>query len=201
MRHSPIKIFSGTFLIASLMGTCFAAPQAVTTTTSAAPTASPIPWSTKFESFRSYILEQPDQNATAKGFCSGPLLRKTFDDGVCLQMNLCDWDCNHDLPYKMRGVAKWFNETIPHDLDPIWDSYRYYSYGYYADPDDGWNYYGASRLSFGACGNRGPQSSCGVTYCVDENGKTMGDPALVPEGQTPWMDPNDRNRLCPWLRH
>jgi hypothetical protein len=174
-------------------------PQVATTTTSPTPSASPILWQTKIETFQSYILDLPDRNAS-KGFGYGPFLRKTFEDGECLQLGLYDWDCNHEIPYKMRGVAKWLNDTIARDADPIWDAYRYYVYGYYTDPDDGWNFYGASRLSFGACGNRGPQSSCGVTYCVDKQGNTVGDPSSVPTGQTPWMDPNDRNRLCPWLR-
>ncbi|KAH5297409.1 hypothetical protein HBI17_204000 [Parastagonospora nodorum] len=199
MWSSPIATFSSLILIASVLATCLGMPQAASTST-AVPTASPIPWSTKIEAFETYVLEQPDQNAS-KGFGRGPFLRKTFDDGVCLQIGLYDWDCNHEIPYKMRGVAKWLHDNISRDADPIWDTYRYYVYGYYADPEDGWNFYGASRLSFGACGNRGPQSSCGVTYCVDQNGTTVGQPELVPEGQTPWMDPNDRNRLCPWLRH
>jgi hypothetical protein len=112
----------------------------------------------------------------------------------------------------MRGVAKWFDSLgLRSQSNPIWDPYRYYVYEHYQDPDDGWDFYGAARLAFGACGNRGPQSSCGVQYCVDENGETVGragvcvngtEPAgCVPKGETPWMDPNDRNRLCSWLRN
>jgi hypothetical protein len=199
MRNLPV-ILNSASLVSFLVGTCFANPQVATTTTiSPTPSTSAIPWPTKIEAFQSYILDQPDRNAS-KGFGYGPFLRKTFNDGECLQIGLYNWDCQHEIPYKMSGVAKWLNNTITHDVDPIWDAYRYYVYGYYVDPDDGWNFYGASRLSFGACGNRGPQSSCGVTYCVDEQGKTVGDPALVPKGETPYLDPNDRNRLCPWLR-
>jgi hypothetical protein len=99
----------------------------------------------------------------------------------------------------MRGVAKWLDDVNP--AGPIDDAYRYYVYGRYVDPDDGWDFYGEARLSFGACGNRGPQSSCGVGWCVDGEGESAGSGGVVvPEGQSPYVDPNDRNNLCPWLK-
>lgn len=182
------------------MATCFADPRIATSTEPAqAPSAPPIPWPTKIEAFRAYILQQPDQNAT-KGFGYGPFLRKTFDDDQCLQLGLYNWDCTYEIPYKMHGVIKWLDNTIPRDADPVWDTFRYYVYGYYIDPDDGWDFYGESRLSFGACGNRGPQSSCGVTWCTDRNGNSAGANAgMVPGGGNPYVNPNNRNRLCPWL--
>jgi hypothetical protein len=172
------------------------------------PSTSTIPWSTKVDLFRSFLLQQPDQIAH-KGFCTGPVLQKTFADTSCLQIILCNYNCFNEIPYKMRGVAAWFDSLdLRSNADPIWDAYRYYQYGYYADPDDGWRFYDQARLTFGACGNRGPQSSCGPLYCVDAKGATVGTvcgdgtnlESCVPKGQTPWLDPNDRDRLCPWLR-
>jgi len=185
-------------VLSFLVGLCQSVPQAATSTVlSPTPTAVDIPWTTKFDAFREFILRQPDQNAT-KGFASGPYFKKTFDDGQCLQMGLINYDCHYELPYKMRVVVQFFDSLGIRNSDPIWDRYRYYAYGPYADPDDGWDFYGSARLSFGACNNRGPQSSCGNLWCHTKEGKN---PAVsdVPEGQTPWMDPNNRSRLCPWL--
>jgi hypothetical protein len=105
-------------------------------------------------------------------------------------------------PTKSKGIANWLDNNVPRAYSPIWDSYRYYAYGYYTDPDDGWDYYGSSRLSFDACGNRGPQSSCGVVWCVNTEGNSSGTvPQFpIPKGESPYVDPNDRNRICPWLR-
>ncbi|OAK94543.1 hypothetical protein IQ06DRAFT_234125 [Phaeosphaeriaceae sp. SRC1lsM3a] len=192
-------IFTGCMLaLASAMpqGTVISAPPQAST-----PSADPIPWATKIDEFRAWILEQPDQNATKAR--NGPSFQKTFTDGDCLQLRFLDWDCNHDLPYKMRGVVKWLDDENLRDGDGSGDKYRWYLYGYYVDPDDGWMFYNSARLSFGFCGNRGPQSACGVNYCVDKSGNSRWgvDPGMdVPAGQTPWMDPNDRDRLCPWLR-
>jgi hypothetical protein len=174
------------------------------------PSPSPIPtipWSTKVFQFHSFILAQPDRNASL-GFCNGPLLRLTFADTSCLQINLCNYNCQNAIPYKMRGVATWFDSlNLSSSPDPIWDAFRYYQYGYYADPDDGFSFYDQARLTFGACGNRGPQSACGVLYCVDGEGQTVQKAcaegvvgSCVPKGQTPYMDPNDRDRVCKWLR-
>jgi hypothetical protein len=182
-------------------------PDLIVAQISQLPSPSPIPWSTKVSQFHSFILAQPDQNASL-GFCTGPLLRFTFSDTSCLQMNLCNYNCQHMLPYKMRGVAAWFDSlNLSSSTDPIWDTYRYYQYGYYADPDDGFDFYGQARLTFGACGNRGPQSACGVLYCVDGEGQTVqracgegGTGKCVPEGETPYVDPNERYRVCKWLR-
>lgn len=198
MWSSPIATFRSSILVASMIAKCLGMPQASPTTT-AVPTASPIPWPTKIAAFEAYVLAQPDPIAN-KGFWNGPFLRKTFDDGSCLQIGLYNWDCDYAIPYKSRSIAKWLHDMIPRDGDPIWDMYRYYIFGYYTDPDDGWNFYGSSRLSFGYCFNRGPQSSCGTTYCVDQNGTIVEKAELIPEGQTARQDPNDRTRLCPWLQ-
>lgn len=184
----------------SLLAQCNAIPQAVSST-ALSPSSSSVAilWKTKVDALRDYILQQPDQNAT-KGFWNGPALQQTFSDGECLQVRFYNWDCNHDVPYKMRGVATWLMDTIGREnIRGISDAYRFYTYGRYVDPDDGWNFYGVSRLSFGACGNRGPQSSCGTVMCLKEDGAIPGVDG-VPKGQNPWMDPSNRDRLCPWLK-
>jgi hypothetical protein len=187
-------------LISSLLGACDGIPQATTSATpSPTPPVAVIPWETKIDVLREYILQQPDQYAK-RGFGNGPSLQKTFADGECLQVRFYNWDCNYDILYKMRGVVTWLDSINVRNNDPIWDSFRYYEYGYYADPDNGWKFYAESRLSFGACGNRGPQSSCGVYWCKEKDGGTTT-PPKVPEGQTPYLDPNDRNNICPWLRN
>jgi hypothetical protein len=188
--------------IGCLLSVCNALPQATTTAApSPSPTVTAIPWATKIDAFREYILQQPDQNAT-RGFVNGPTIQKSFADGECLQVRFYNWDCFYDIPYKMRGVAKALDDSGLRDRQPIADVYRFYTYDYYSDPDNGWNFYNESRLSFGACGNRGPQSACGVGWCVDRDGKSSGyTPGfVVPVGQTPYMDPNNRDNVCPWLR-
>jgi hypothetical protein len=199
MWKSPLKILSGGILISSLAGICNAMPRAATSAAlSPTPSMAVISWEAKIDALREYILQQPDQNAT-KGL-SGPSLQKTFADGECLQVRFYNWDCFHDIPYKMRGVVKWLDDTnVRNNSQTIGDPYRYYLYGYYADPDNGWNFYAEARLTFGACGNRGPQSACGVGWCVDKEGK-YPERAQVPEGQTPYVDPNNRDNLCPWLK-
>ncbi|KAH7406345.1 hypothetical protein DE146DRAFT_630993 [Phaeosphaeria sp. MPI-PUGE-AT-0046c] len=192
-----------TILVGCMLALASALPQATPVSIlppAATLTTDPIPWATKVDELRAWMLDQPDQNATKSR--GGPRFQKTFADGDCLQIVFLDWDCNHDLPYKMRGVAKWLDDEHLRGGDGGGDKYRWYLYGYYVDPDDGWTFYNSARLSFGFCGNRGPQSSCGVNYCVDKNGRTdWGHEGMnVPAGQTPWMDPNERNRLCPWLR-
>lgn len=186
-------------LIGSLLGVCSATLQ---TTTVVAPLPAPsvviTPWESKIDALREHILQQPDQNAT-KGFSYGPGIQKTFPDSECLQVRFYNWDCFYDIPYKMRGVAKWLDDTSVRNIQGISDPYRYYTYGRYVDPDDGWDFYGEARLSFGACGNRGPQSSCGVGWCVDKDGVFPGVSA-VPQGQSPYVDPNNKDNLCPWLR-
>jgi hypothetical protein len=197
MRKSPLGMLSCEMLIGALAGLCNALPQATTSTTLAPiPSATVIPWETKVDGLHEYVLQQPDQNAT-QGFWNGPSLTKTFADGECLQIRFYNWDCFHDITYKMRGVTKFLDDTnVRSNNQTIWDRYRYYTYGYYADPDNGWNFYAVAHLSFGACGNRGPQSACGVIWCVDKEGKTVSE---VPQGQTPYVDPNNRSRICPWL--
>ncbi|KAH7383943.1 hypothetical protein BKA66DRAFT_89021 [Pyrenochaeta sp. MPI-SDFR-AT-0127] len=199
MWHSPLAMLSKSILISSFLGLCNGLPQAATSTEpTPTPSAAVIPWTSKIDALRSYILEQPDQNAT-KGFWYGPGIQKNFTDGQCLQVRFYNWDCFHDIPYKMRGVVEWLDISGVRDIAGISDPFRYYTYGYYVDPDDGWTFYNEARLSFGACGNRGPQSSCGVGWCVDESGTFPGSEA-VPEGQSPYVDPNNRDNLCPWLR-
>lgn len=196
-------MFTKTFLFGCMLALASAMPQAAIITTSpppSTPTTEPIPWATKIDQFRTYLLSQPDTNATKSR--GGPSFQGRFSDGDCLQIRFYNWDCNHDIPYKMRGVVKWLDDEELRGGDGGGDKYRWYVSGYYVDPDDGWNFYNSARLSFGFCGNRGPQSSCGNNYCVDKNGRSdWGHEGMdVPAGQTPWMDPNDRNRLCVWLR-
>lgn len=184
-----------------IIAVCSATPQdpTVTPTNSATPTPTPIPWDTKLDDFRNYVLQQPDQNAT-QGFWSGPAIQKSYPDSSCLQIRFYNWDCFHDIPYKIRGVVKWLDGTnVRNEPNAIWDPYRYYVYGRYIDPDDGWDFYGEARLSFGGCGNRGPQSSCGVGWCVNSTGVFPGADS-VPKGVSPYVDPNNRDNLCPWLR-
>jgi hypothetical protein len=204
MWNSPLTPISNVLLMGFLLKPIKALSQPpIPSSTPSLPT---IPWSAKVDEFRSFILQQPDQLAR-KGFCTGPVLQKTFEDTSCLQIILCNYNCFNEIPYKMRGVAAWF-DSLDLRSDPIWDTYRYYQYGYYTDPDNGWKFYDQARLTFGACGNRGPQSSCGPLYCVDGNGATVGTicgnetngESCVPEGQTPWIDPSERDRICPWLR-
>jgi len=195
MQNIFLKLLSYGIFGGSLLRVCDALPQA--TTSAAPPSTTTIPWETKIDALREYVLQQPDQDA--KKGRNGPLLQKTFADGECLEIRFLDWDCSFDIPYKMRGVAKWLDDINVRNEDPIWDPYRYYNYGYYVDPDNGWNFYGEARLSFGACGNRGPQSACGQQWCVDKDGHTVGVPQ-VPEGGNPYVDPNDRSNLCLWLR-
>ncbi|KAH7075192.1 hypothetical protein FB567DRAFT_536328 [Paraphoma chrysanthemicola] len=184
-----------TILATTLLPLATALPQA-------SPTPSPsslptIPWSTKLAEFRAHILTQPTLLG-APGFGYGPGIQLTFADTSCLQVRLYNWDCNFAIPYKPAGIVSWLDSVAP---GPITDPFRYYVYGRYVDPDDGWDFYGEARLAFGACGNRGPQSSCGVGWCVDAEGKSSGQgEVVVPEGQSPYVDPNSRDNLCPWLR-
>ncbi|KAH8724183.1 hypothetical protein GQ44DRAFT_750495 [Phaeosphaeriaceae sp. PMI808] len=198
MWKSPHLILSIATFLGSQLGVCSDIPgSTISTTLSPSPSPTVIPWETKIDAFREYILQQPDQNAT-KGFWSGPGIQKTFADGQCLQVRFYNWDCNYDILYKMRGVVKWLDDIdVRNNSGAISDPYRSYTYGHYVDPDSGWTFYGESRLSFGACGNRGPQSSCGVGWCVDKDGKQV---SKIPEGQTPYVDPNNRDNVCPWLR-
>jgi hypothetical protein len=202
MWTSPLKMLSSGVIIGSLLGLSNALPQATATAASSAtPSASAIPWATKIDAFREYILQQPDQNAT-KGFFNGPTITKTFVDGDCLQVRFYNWDCFYDINYKMRGVAKALDDSGLRSSTPISDQFHFYTYNYYADPDNGWTFYNEAHLTFGACGNRGPMSSCGVGWCVDKDGNSSGyTPGfVVPAGQNPYVDPNNRDNLCPWLK-
>jgi hypothetical protein len=202
MWNSPTKVLFNGAAIGCLLSVCNALPQATTTT---GPTHSPsvpaIPWSTKVDAFRAYILQQQDRNAT-KGFGNGPTIQESFADGDCLQVRFYNWDCFYDIPYKMKGVVKALDDSGLRDHGPITEPYRFYTYNYYSDPGNGWNFYNEARLAFGACGNRGPQSSCGVGWCVDKDGNSAGySPGfVVPPGQSPYVDPNNRDNICPWLK-
>lgn len=104
----------------------------------------------------------------------------------------------------MRGVVAWLDSTGVANMSDdtvMKDPYRWFVYGNYADLDSGWNFYGVARVSFGGCGNRGPQSACGMNWCVDREGKSAGyGDVRVPEGESPYVDPNNRDNLCPWLK-
>jgi hypothetical protein len=203
MRFNFVNILVRAYLLTYISKSCNAMPQAsATAVPSPTPSVAIIPWPTKLDKFREYLLQLPDRNAT-KGYWNGPGIQKTFADGQCLQVRFYNWDCNYDITYKMRGVVNWLDDTGirnggPNSPDP----YRYYLYGYYVDPDDGWNFYSVSRLAFGFCNNRGPQSSCGITWCEDKDGHSSGNrpPFEIPAGANPWVDPNNRSKLCPWMK-
>jgi hypothetical protein len=202
MLPSTLKLLNAAVSIASLMGASTALPQA-TASPSPTPSAELIPWSTKIASFRAYIASLPDTTAK-QGFFNGPALQQSFSDGNCLQIRFYNWDCFHDIVYKTAGVLKYLDSTgaanLPEDTT-MTNGTRYYQEDYYVDPDDEWNFYGVTHLTFGGCGNRGPQSACGVIWCVDKDGNNLGytPGAVIPEGQCPYIDPNNRNQLCPWL--
>jgi hypothetical protein len=179
----------------ALFTSMLALPQASTTSVpSPVPT---IPWLEKYDAFRTFLLSQSEQPALKAMY--GPFLRQTFADGQCLEVRFWNWNCFHDIPYKTVGVVKWFDSLgLRSGSNGVWDAWRFYQLGYYRDPEDGFGFYDNARLVFGSCGNRGPQSSCGTSFCTDEEGKEVQ--RDVPEGQTPYQDPNDRDRLCLWLR-
>lgn len=204
MLPSSLKVLSAAISIASLLGASTALPQATATTSpSSTPSAALIPWSTKIASFRAFIAAQPDTPAI-HGFYNGPDLQQSFSDGTCLQIRFYNWDCFHDIVYKAAGVVKFLDSTgaanLPEDT-VMTNGTRGYQEDYYVDPDDGWNFYGVTHLTFGGCLNRGPQSSCGMTFCVDKDGNSAGyTPGfVVPAGQCPYIDPNNKDQLCPWL--
>ncbi|KAF2833179.1 hypothetical protein CC86DRAFT_414922 [Ophiobolus disseminans] len=196
MWTSPLTLLSSLLLTPTLI-TAF--PQA---TPSPTPNATLIPWSQKFSTFRTYLLSHPDVNGT-HGWSNGPALQQTFADGTCFQLRIYNWNCVYDIPYKMRGIVHWLDGTRSSKFsdDTVVDAWRFYEDGYYTDPDSGWGFYSVAKLTFGACGNRGPQSACGMTYCVDREGRNAGTGAVpIPAGESPYMDPNNRDSLCPWLK-
>lgn len=198
-------MLSTIILISNLLRVCNAIPQAAT---SAAPSPSPsvptIPWESKVDALCEFLLQQPDPIGN-KGFYNGPNFQKSFPDGDCIQVRIYDYDCFHNIPYKMRGIVKWLEVTDMRSKMPLADidRYRQYSYGYYSDPDDGWGFYDMAWLAFGPCNNRGPQSACGVSWCVNKDGKSFGSvypPPPIPTGYSPYVDPSNRNNICPWLK-
>ncbi|PVI04959.1 hypothetical protein DM02DRAFT_725421 [Periconia macrospinosa] len=139
------------------------------------------------------------------GFGYGEFINLTFADGDCHQIRLYNWDCSSAIPYKLPNIADWldrsnFGAQNRTRFENTFEDQRYFEQGWYRDPEDGFHYYDVARFTWGQCGNRGPQSACGHVYCVLEDGTTAGASGTVPQGETPWMDPNDRNRLCRWLR-
>jgi hypothetical protein len=192
---------------ASLFTSGAALPQTqVSTLPPPSPSPTPPPtilWRNKVSALRAYVVSQPDQVALKKRY--GPSLQVKFPDSSnssCLEIRLVNWDCNYDVPLKMAGVAAWLDSTgiAGYTADPVWDAFRYYEQGYYVDPHNGWNFYNEVRLVFGACGNRGVQSSCGNRWCKDVDGQTVRS-EKVPKGQDPYLDPSDRGSLCLWLRN
>jgi len=162
-----------------------------------APTPSAIPWAQKVDALRAHILSQPSSTKNA-GFWNGPAYQLSFPDNDCHQIRLYNWECTYDVPYKMPGIAAWMDsQGFRDDNRTRFDDTRYYNYGYYRDPADGWAFYDVARMTYGPCGNRGPQSACGHIWCTEKNGTIVGH---VPEGMSPYADPNDKSRVCPWLR-
>lgn len=167
--------------------------------------SSDLTWPAKFSTFRAHILTlrspQPALHARA-----GPSLQLNFaspspfpSSPTCLEVRLLNWDCTYDVPISMAAVAAWLDSTGFATENPIWDDYRFYYAGDYVDPVDGWGFRGEVKLVFGACGNRGVQSACGVRYCTDREGnEVQGED--VPVGKEMGLDPNDRNGVCEWLR-
>lgn len=179
--------------LAAFLHTTTALPQATPT-----PTPTPIPWATKVAALRAHVLAQPTSLDNA-GWSKGPAYQVPFPDGDCHQIRLYNWDCSDSIPYKMSAIAAWIDSSDFASLNYTrFEDLRWYSLGYYRDPDDGWAFYDVARMTFGACGNRGPQSACGHVYCTDVNGGQY--PGSVPAGATPWVNPNNRDRVCPWLR-
>lgn len=199
MLKLPYPMLNSAILITAWLGVCEAMPQAATSVTSSpTPSVSAIPWPTKIDALHEYILQQPDQNA-AKGR-DGPSIEKTFEDGDCLEVRFVNWDCWYDILYKVRGVAKFLDDTgvRNYNTSPVWDKFRYYVGGLYVDPDNGWGFYRGSGLSSGTCGHRGIQSACGLQWCETRDGRTMNSSG-VPAGQSPYVDPSNRSVICPWL--
>jgi hypothetical protein len=164
-----------------------------------APTPSAVPWAEKVDALRAYILSQPTSLKNA-GFWSGPEYKVRFPDNDCHQIRLYNWECTYDVPYKMAGIAAWIDSQGFRNYNrTAFETTNYYNYGYYRDPDDGWGFYDVARLTYGPCGNRGPQSACGHDYCTYKNGTRWFD-GTFPEGMSPYQDPNDKNQVCPWLR-
>ncbi|CAI6342174.1 unnamed protein product [Periconia digitata] len=185
-----------TFVVPFLIQASPALPQATPVLTS-------IPadnWASKVSALRTYILSQPP-SLTNAGFSKGPTYQLTFSDGDCHQIRLYNWDCSKSIPYSMRGIANWIDDSdfASYNLTRFED-WRFFVYGWYRDPDDGFAFYDVARMTWGPCGNRGPQSACGHVYCTDKNGVAVGGPGTVPEGENPWLDPNERDRTCEWLK-
>lgn len=123
-------MFATTFLVSCMLALSSALLQATIISASppaAAATAEPIPWATKIDAFRAFLLSQPDTNATKSR--SGPFFQQKFADGDCMQIAFLNWDCNHDIPYRMRGVARWLDEQGFRGGDGGGDKYRWYVYG------------------------------------------------------------------------
>lgn len=190
-----------TSLTLYLLTACSSAlPQSPTPTSTPTPTPTPIPWPDKIDALRAYILTQRDHPPTA-GFWSGPIYTLRFPDGDCHQIRLYNWCCTWDIPYKMSELAAWMDRSGLRNhnwtgwADPkITGMGRY---DYYRNPEDGWGFYDVARMMYSSCGARGPQSACGHVLCVDRNGTV---PKVIPEGQSLYVDPNNRNQVCPWLR-
>jgi hypothetical protein len=158
-----------------------------------------MPWAEKVDALRAHILSGPTSTKNA-GFWSGPIYQLSFPDNDCHQIRLYNWCCTHDVPYKMAGIAAWIDsQGIRNYTRTRFEDGRYYNLGYYRDPEDGWGFYDVARMTYGPCGNRGPQSACGHVLCVDKNGTIPSNPWKIPEGMSPYIDPNDKNRVCPWL--
>lgn len=191
MPHPFLAILTPLFLAASTS----ALPQAPSPT----PIAN-LTWAGKVAAMKSYILTQPTSTKNA-GFWSGPTYQVNFDDGDCHQIRIYNWDCSHDIPYTPVGIAKWIDDIGIGGYDwQHWPYSQYYEYGNYRNPEDGWDYFLVARLTYAACGNRGPQSSCGYVMCTKPDGSGL-DLVDIPKGKEPYVDTaNARDRVCDWYK-
>jgi hypothetical protein len=189
-----------TGLTLSLLTTISSAlPQSPSLTTTSTPTPTPIPWSEKVDAFKKYLLTQTNTGKNA-GFWSGPTFTLRFPDNDCHQLRFYNWCCTYDIPYKMTEVVAWLDrEGVGNYNYTGWSDLQNSAgrYGFYRDPDDGWQFYDVARMLYSQCGVRGPQSACGHIWCTAPDGKTL---PKYPEGSNPYVDPNNRNRVCPWLK-
>jgi hypothetical protein len=159
----------------------------------------------KFHAFRDYIYYLPDTNVSHNYALPGdtPTFQMKFADGDCLQLQYYNTDCVQDILYKTRGALNFLDSLGWGSMNDPWpNAYTYFNTGYYEDPDDGWNFYYAPIITFGKCGNQGPQIFCTLAWCKDKEGNSgLYTPGfVVPKGQNPIVDPNNKDNLCPWLK-
>ena len=162
-----------------------------------APIQPAMPWPEKVDTVRAYMLSQPTSSKNA-GF-GRPIYTIPFADNDCHQIRLYNWECTIDILYQMPAIAAWMDSQGFRNKTGF-DDPGFHGYGYYRNPEDGWGFYDIATMMYGPCGNRGPRSACGHLMCTEKNGTLLGYPWNIPEGMSPYVDPNNRDRVCPWLR-